>query len=132
MYNNAKRRTLSAWLFPFRESPSKLLSLWIQELSLHNLFSVRICNTLIHLGNFSEAIVRNHLPSLRNVLKGALAVSIKVYGSVDRFQQDNKHEMAKVVARNETDSLVFIEFFHPKQRGALGNLCYCGSQKLKR
>lgn len=55
-----------------------------------------------------------------NKLKTALALSLRVDGSVDRTQVDNIHVLAKIITTNGDSELVFIGFKEPIQKGAIG------------
>lgn len=66
-----------------------------------------------------NSIVETDKPLLMNKLKTALAISLKVDGSVDRTQVDNIH-LAKIILTNGDSELVFKGFKEPIQKGAIG------------
>jgi len=67
-----------------------------------------------------NSIVETDKPLLMNKLKTALAISLRVDGSVDRTQVDNIHVLAKIILKNGDSELVFIGFKKPIQKGAIG------------
>ena len=69
---------------------------------------------------FLSCIVQADIPNLKSAVKSALAVSIRVDGSIDRFQRDNEFVMLKVVQADGSDSLFFLGFGEPDEGGALG------------
>ena len=70
--------------------------------------------------NFLRYIVQSDIPSIQEEIRSALAVSLRVDGSVDHFHIDNKFIMAKVVCKDGTDRLLFIGFDTGSVRGAEG------------
>lgn len=55
-----------------------------------------------------HAIVDTERPRLRMKIENSLAASIRVDGSVDRRQEDNKHVMLKIVAENGEENTFFL------------------------
>ena len=67
-----------------------------------------------------DTIVESDLPVLREKFASAMAISLRVDGSVDRFQEDNKFVMAKLIRPDGTEQLVFLGFDQATARGADG------------
>lgn len=123
VFNDAKRCTLSAWSWPSREvvqmkksqlnllEPPKKID--IKEGDLQYI------NSTTH-NELLNSIVETDKPLLVNKLKNALAISLRVDGSVDRTQVDNIHVMAKIITKNGDSELVFIGFKEPIQKGVIG------------
>lgn len=61
-----------------------------------------------------------NIPQLKNKVKSCLSVSLRVDGSVDRFQIDYIHFMVKVITKEENDELIFLGFEEPETRGVKG------------
>ncbi|XP_025423121.1 LOW QUALITY PROTEIN: zinc finger protein 862-like, partial [Sipha flava] len=123
VFNDAKRGTLSAWSWPSREvvqikksqlnllEPPKKID--IKEGDLQYI------NPTTH-NELLNSIVETDKPLLMNKLKTALAISLRVDGSVDRTQVDNIHVLAKIITTNGDSELVFIGFKEPIQKRAIG------------
>lgn len=123
VFNDAKRGTLSAWSWPSREvvqikksqlnllEPPKKID--IKEGDLQYI------NPTTH-NELLNSIVETDKPLLMNKLKTALAISLRVDGSVDRTQVDNIHVLAKIITTNGDSELVFVGFKEPIQKGAIG------------
>ena len=60
------------------------------------------------------------MPRIKEILDSALAVSLRVDGSVDRYQMDNVFVMAKVVEHNGNLRLLCLGFERPASRGVDG------------
>ena len=80
---------------------------------------MQYCNAVGHR-NFLSCIVRCDLPDLMADFRDALAVSLRVDGSIDRFQVDNEFVMAKLVLEDGSDRVFFMGFSRPEERGAKG------------
>jgi hypothetical protein len=65
-------------------------------------------------------IVKPELTTLRQRIVQSLAVSLRVDGSVDRRQVDNKHCMLKIVDKSGEEETVFLGFAEPEKRGTDG------------
>ena len=60
-------------------------------------------------GELLEIIVVSDIPRLRMLLSNAMAISIRVDGSVDKFQIDSKFVMLKVVIPESPTVLIFLD-----------------------
>ena len=58
--------------------------------------------------DFLHAIVDTEKPALNKQIMCSVAASIRVDGSVDRRQEDNKHVLLKFVASDGTEHTVFL------------------------
>jgi hypothetical protein len=70
--------------------------------------------------DFLLNIVDAEMPKLQARIRSCLAVSLRVDGSVDRTQLDNKHCMLKLVDKNGHEDTVFLGFAEPQERATAG------------
>lgn len=114
VYNDAKRKTLSAHSWPSRHVAS--------EMANHFKINGNLCTysprleyiTPANHGEFINCIVQGDLKNLAARLKDSLALSLRVDGSVDRTQDHNIYVLANVVHKNGTMDTSFIGFDIPK------------------
>lgn len=113
VYNDAKRGTISANSFPPRVVASKMgrNADSEREFRFHSPSLDMQYSNPGGYKNFLSTMVKTDLPNLKEKLVLALAVSLRVDGSVDRFLLDNKHVMAKAVLPDGSDELLFVGFF---------------------
>lgn len=57
-----------------------------------------------------QHIVIADIPELKNKLKSCISVSLRVDGSVDRFQIDNIHVLLKIITKEGNTDLLFLGF----------------------
>lgn len=123
VFNDAKRGTISAWSWP----SSEVAYLKRQKLDVQQQFfpfkpsegELQYINPPGHREMIHHIVLAN-IPELKNKLKSCLSVSLRVDGSVDRFQIDNIHIMVKVITKEGNDELIFLGFEEPESRGAKG------------
>ena len=86
---------------------------------------VPVTGTLAYLNptmhhEFLCSIIKPELPTLRQRILHSLAVSLRVDGSVDRMQVDNKHCLLKLVDEHGQEETVFLGYAEPEKRGTEG------------
>ena len=64
-----------------------------------------------------QSIVALEIYVLQQKLKSCLALSLRVYGSVDSCQVDNEHLMVKAVSADGTEETIFLGIAQPQVRG---------------
>ncbi len=125
IYCDAKHLTLSAHSWPARKIAQQMgLALDLEKNFVpHTPKSgdLLYVNPVQHK-MFLDYIVTADLDRLKAQLADAVAISIRVDGSVDKYQVGNTFVMAKVVDSVGLDHLVFIGFEEPKERKAKGKL----------
>lgn len=123
VFNDAKRGTISAWSWPSCE----IAYLKRQKLDIQQKFSplkplegeLQYINPPGHR-EMLQHIVLADIPELKNKLLSYISVSLRVDGSVDRFQIDNIHVMLKIITKEGNNDLLFWGFEEPETRSALG------------
>lgn len=117
VYNDAQRTSLSAWSWPSRQIALK----FSQEFERNGKFNSDDINfqylTPSHHSDLLDSIVKTNVPDLRNKIKNAAAVSLRIDGSTDRTQNHNIYVMAHLVAEDLSVSTVFLGFAVPKNGG---------------
>ena len=123
VFNDAKRGTISAWSWP----SSEVAYLKRQKLDIQQKFSplkplegeLQYINPPGHR-EMLRHIVLADIPELKKKLKSCISLSLRVDGSVDRFQIDNIHVLLKIITKEGNTDLLFLGFEEPETRGALG------------
>ena len=80
---------------------------------------LQYCNPKGHRDLLS-CIVRSHMPEMVKELEGALAVSLRMDGSIDRTQGDSEFVMAKIVKKDGSSKLIFVGHQRLAERGVEG------------
>lgn len=116
---------MNAWSWPSRHVANHIA----QQFDATNEFEVARVNpevvqyvTPTNHGDLLSTIVSADMVNLKKEMFSALAISLRVDGSVDRMQIDNIHVMAKIVSKDGEEKLVFLGFDEPEERGAEGYL----------
>ena len=122
VYNDAKRGTLSAWSWPSRV----LTRLKAEEVKIDSFVpfvptasQVQYLNPVQHR-EFLSCIAAVGRKQVGKELSESLAVSLRVNGSVDRQQIDNKHVCAQMVTSGGELVHRFLGFCEPVERGVTG------------
>ena len=122
VYNDAQRRTLSAWSWPSRV----LTRLKADEVKIDNFSSfvpssnqIQYLNPVQHR-EFLACIAIVGQKQVKREITEALAVSLRVDGSVDRQQIDSKHVCAQIVTTEGHLISRFLGFSEPVERGITG------------
>jgi hypothetical protein len=125
VYNDAKRGTLSAWSWPSRHVANHIA----QQFDATKEFEVATVTpdvvkyvTPTNHGDLLNTIVSADMVNLKKEISSAMAISLRVDGSVDRMQIDNIHVMVKIVSKDGEEKLLFLGFDEPEERGAEGYL----------
>ena len=121
VYHGAKRLTLSANSFPSRVVVSRLA----REFSFDDWSASDMPQDLQYLSpnvhsEFLKCIVKSDRNSLALKMSGALAISLRCDGSVDRTQIDKIYLMAKAISKDGEENNIFLGAGEPKERGAQG------------
>ena len=76
--------------------------------------------TPVNHADLLTTIVSADKVNLKKEISSAMAISLRVDGSVDRMQKDNIHVMAKIVTKDGEEKLMFFGFDEPEERGSEG------------
>lgn len=110
IYNNAKRGSISAWSWPsthiahLMASEFKMIASAAEFVPLDS--ELKYATPMQH-SDLMSYIVKSDLPRLKEKILNSLALSISVDGSVDRFQEDNKHVKCKIVTAYSNEEDIF-------------------------
>lgn len=77
------------------------------------LMDLTFCNPLHH-ADLLDSIVGSDLENLKSRIQNALAISLRIDGSVDRTQKHNVYVMAHIIGRNTSNNTIFIGFDVPE------------------
>jgi hypothetical protein len=123
VFNDAKRGTLSAFSWPSRMIAHTMGNSLDLEQKHERFqptdFDLQYVNPVNHR-QMLDSIVKADIPTLRKTFENVLAMSLRVDGSVDRMQVDNKHVLCKIVHENGDEKTVFVGFHSPEERGVTG------------
>lgn len=117
VYNDAKRTTLSAWSWPSRRIADAMATNYRVNEYTSNTFNFQYLTPTNHKESL-KCIVESDLKNLKSNIQEALAISIRLDGSVDRKQEHNVFVMANIVNKDGTLSSYFLVFGVPKAGGA--------------
>jgi hypothetical protein len=123
VFNNAERSSSSAWSWPSTHLSHKMADRF-EILQPHIDFNpppsvLSYVNPMQHC-DLMKYIVAADKPNLYSRISSALAVSIAVDGSVDRFQVDNKHVKCKLVSRDGQEKDISLCFDEADERKTAG------------
>ncbi len=123
VFNDAKRTSLSGWSWPSRFVAEKLgdsfRTLGITS-GRGNIDAKYVTPTNHSI--FLNCIVRSHIGTVVESLREALAVSLRLDGSVDRTAEHNVYVMGHIIHKDTTVSTLFIGFDVPKNGDVAGYL----------
>lgn len=129
IYNNAKRGTISAWSWPSTHIAHQMASEFKMNAPAADFLpldsELKYITPMQH-SDLMSYIVKSDLPKLKEKILSSLAVSISVDGSVDRFQEDNKHVKCKIVTADGNEEDIFLGFDTAHERKTAG---YVGAVK---
>ena len=122
IYVDAKKG-VSGWSWPSRHVAQQVAQQFAPN-APHTHF-VPVTGTLTYINptmhhEFLCSIIKPELPTLRQRILQSLAVSLRVDGSVDRMQVDNKHCLLKLVDEHGKEETVFLGFAEADRRGTEG------------
>ena len=119
VFNNCKRGTISAWPWPSIHI-SNIMSSEFDMGSPHVTYNpspgIFSYVTPMQHADLLSYIVSGHKPELFNQIKSALAVSLAIDGSVDRFQLDNKYVKCRLLHLKE-NKRIFLGDFRSQRKG---------------
>lgn len=129
IYNKAKCGSISAWSWPsthiahLMASEFKMIASAAEFVPLDS--ELKYVTPMQH-SDLMSYIVKSDLPRLKEKILNSLALSISVDGSVDRFQEDNKHVKCKIVTAYGNEEDIFLGFDTAHERKTAG---YVGAVK---
>ena len=132
VYNDAQRGTLSAWSWPSRVlTRLKADGVKIDSFSpfVPSPNQIQYLNPVQHR-EFLNCIAVVGQKQVKKEISEALAVSLRVDGSVDRQQIDSKHVCAQIVTTEGDLVSRFLGFSEPVERGVTGYV-QCVQQATK-
>ena len=122
VYSNAKRGA-PAWSWPAQHVAHQI-AISFNPNDCHvdyrpQVGSLTYVNPNYHQILLHYIVLPDH-PILKERILNSKAVSIRVDGSVDKFQTDNKHVMVKIVDSLGKEDTIFLGFDEPRERGTIG------------
>lgn len=99
VFNDAKRITLSAWSWPSREVASQLAADFKAngcQGTVKNNIDLLYVNPSHHVDSL-DCIVKSDLERFESCILRALAVSLRIDGSVDRMQKHNVYVLIHLI-----------------------------------
>lgn len=124
VYNDAKKLTLSAFSWPSRfisNAASNAFSYNNSEDLIPKNMSLQYVTPAGHLDLLS-CIVESGTPEIKEIIKSALALSVRIDGSIDRTQKDKLYVLAVVVTLVGSIRCLFLGVAEQTERGAAGHL----------
>lgn len=116
VFNDAKKITLSAWSWPSRIVADKMASFFELNgfcMPQNNLIDLSYCNPSHH-ADLLDSIVRSDIGNLKSRIQNALAISLRIDGSVDRTQKHNVYVMAHIIENDTSNHTIFLGFDIPE------------------
>lgn len=125
VFNDAKKLTLSAWSWPSRFVASAAGRAFHYNESTHPTIPANLGLQYVSPGKHAEildCIVESNSENVAKKLKDAVAISLRVDGSVDRTQIDKIYVLCKIVNQVGSTELLFIGIGDQTEPGASGLL----------
>lgn len=116
VFNDAKKITLSAWSWPSRIVADKMAAFFELNgfcMPQTQLIDLNYCNPTHH-ADLLNSIVESDFENLKSKIQNALAISLRLDGSVDRTQKHNVYVMANIVDKDTSNYNIFIGFDIPE------------------
>ena len=123
VFNNCKRGTISAWSWPsihISNTMSSEFDMGSPHVTYNPSPGIFSYVRPMQHADLLSYIVSGHKPEVLTKIKSALAVSLAIDGSVDRFQLDNKYVKCKIITSEGEQEDLFLGFRSQrkgKQRG---------------
>lgn len=123
IFTDGKKLTLSAWTWPARYVTAEVSHNFDfnknNEPTIPKSIELQYVNPNSHL-ELMSAIVKSHHDEFEKKLDAALAISIRIDGSVDRTKKDKIYIMLKLTASNGENELLLLGIGVQTERGAAG------------
>ena len=123
VFNNCKRGTISAWSWPsihISNTMSSEFDMGSPHVTYNPSPGIFSYVTPMQHADLLSYIVSGHKPELLTKIKSALAVSLAIDGSVDRFQLDNKYVKCKIITSEGEQEDLFLGFSESTERKTKG------------
>lgn len=118
VFNDAKRISLSAWSWPSREVAFQLATEFKATGTLQGNTDLLYLNPHHH-ADLLNCIVKSDLVRFESCISSALAISLRIDGSVDRMQKHNVYVLIHIVTNIGELKTYFLGFDIPVGNSAL-------------